>query len=157
VACRQVPELRRLLDEHLEDNDGELLPYVAFEGAFLRWFVDQVREGDRELARRFVEAIELLMTTDVVPSANDRVWNLAAVCFVEGLQNDPDVVDAARPWMGSNTPTRSISANWPHLRPSAALGEAVEGYRSGCFRRSRRSQAVVGGGRRGRGAARRGR
>jgi hypothetical protein len=99
----EVPELRPLLDEHLEDNDDELLPYVAFEGAFLRWFIDQVRNGDRELARRFVEAIEPLMTTDVEPPANDRVWNLAAVCFVEGLQPDDDVVDAARAWMGPNT------------------------------------------------------
>lgn len=76
---------------------------MVFEGDFLRWFVDRVRAGDNEPARRFVAAIETLMTTDVDPPANDRVWNLAAVCFVEGLQTDRDVIAAARPWMGPNT------------------------------------------------------
>lgn len=98
----RVPELGPLLDEHLEDN-GELLVYMAFERDFLRWFIDRVRAGDSEPARRFVGAIEPLMTTDVDPAANDPVWNLAGVCFVEGLQNDRDVVDAARPWMGPST------------------------------------------------------
>ena len=99
----EVPELGLLLDEHLRDNYGELLSYVVFESDFLRWFIDRVRSGDSEPARRFVAAIEPLMTTDVEPPANDRVWNLTGVCFVEGLQNDRDVVDAARPWMGPNT------------------------------------------------------
>ena len=91
----QVPELSPLLDEHVSFN-GELLPYVVFESDFLRWFIGRVRGGESEPARRFVSAIELLMTTDVVPPANDRVWNLAGVCFIEGLQNDSDVVDAVR-------------------------------------------------------------
>lgn len=101
---RQVPELSPLLDEHVSFN-GELLPYVVFETDFLRWFIGCVRGGESEPARRFVSAIELLMTTDVVPPANDRVWNLAGACFIEGLQNDQDVVDAVRPWMGPNTST----------------------------------------------------
>lgn len=58
----RVPELRALLEQHLEDN-RELLSYVVFESGFLRWFVDRVRRGDHEPARRFVEAIEPLMTT----------------------------------------------------------------------------------------------
>jgi hypothetical protein len=80
----RVPELRPLLDEHVRDMD-ELLPYVVFESDFRRWFVSAVRAGDHDPARRFVEAVEPLMTTTVKPPANDRVWNLAAVCFVEGL------------------------------------------------------------------------
>jgi hypothetical protein len=100
----QVPELRPLLDEHLAYYE-ELLPYVVFESDFLRWFVKCVRSGDDAPAKRFVEAIEPLMTTTIKPPANDRVWNLAAVCFVEGLvmQGDDDVVERARPWMGPNT------------------------------------------------------
>jgi hypothetical protein len=100
----QVPELRSLLDEHLADN-GELLPYVVFESDFLRWFIDRARRGDSERARRFVEAIEPLMTTDIKPPANDRVWNLAGVCFVEALvmNGDDDVIEVARRWMGPNT------------------------------------------------------
>jgi len=101
----RVPELRPLLEQHLADMDDELLPYVVFESDFLRWFVNAVRGGDDEAARRFTEALEPLMTTTVKPPANDRVWNLTAVCFVEGLvmQGDDDVVKRARPWMGPRT------------------------------------------------------
>jgi hypothetical protein len=98
----EVPELGPLLDSHLAENE-ELLSYLVFEGEFLRWFIERVRSGDGEAARRFVAAIEPLMTTDAEPPATDPVWNLAGVCFVEALQNDEDVVVAARPWMGPNT------------------------------------------------------
>ena len=92
----QVPELRPLLDQHLAEY-GELLPYVVFESDFLRWFTERVRSGDHEPARRFVEAIEPLMS--------DRVRNLADICFVEALvmNGDDDVIEAARPWMGPTT------------------------------------------------------
>ena len=98
----QVPELRSLLDEHLACHE-ELLPYVVFEGDFLRWFVKCVRSGDDLPARRFVEAIEPLMTTTLKPPANDRVWNLAGVCCVEGLvmQGDDDVGRARAPVDGT--------------------------------------------------------
>lgn len=98
----KVPDLAPLMDQHITDYD-ELLPYVLFEGEFLPWFTERVRHGDDEAARAFVRAIEQLMTTDVEPPANDSVWNLSGVCFVEGLRNDQDVVEAARPWMGPNT------------------------------------------------------
>ena len=101
----QSPELRPLLDEHIADNE-ELLAYVVFEGDFLRWFVDRVRTGDHEPAERFVAAIEPLMTTQVDPPANDCVWNLAGVAFVEGLVmagNADDVITTASPWMGPDT------------------------------------------------------
>jgi hypothetical protein len=57
----QVPELRPLLEEHLAES--ELLSYVVFESDLLRWFVEGVRRGDHEPARRFIEAIEPVMTT----------------------------------------------------------------------------------------------
>jgi len=101
----QVPELRPLLDDHVAYND-ELLSYLAFEGEFLRWFVERVRAGDDDPAQRFVAAVEPLLTTDVEPPADDRVWNLAGVCFVEGLVMEgtwDDVVTRARDWMGPNT------------------------------------------------------
>ena len=99
----EVPELRPLLDEHLEDYDGELLRHVVLESDFLRWFIERVRAGDTEPARRLLAAIEPLLTTDVNPAANDLIWNMAGVCLVEGLQNDRDVIDATRPWMGPNS------------------------------------------------------
>ena len=75
-----------------------MLPYVVFESDFMRWFTERVRSGDHEPARRFVEAIEPLM-------ASDRVGNLVSVCFAEQLvmNGDDDVIEAARPWMGSST------------------------------------------------------
>ena len=60
----QVPELRPLLDEHLA-HYAELLPYFVFESDFLRWIVKRVRSGDDPPAKRFVEAIEPLMTTTI--------------------------------------------------------------------------------------------
>lgn len=98
----QVPELTPLLDEHVAFYE-ELLPYVLFESDFVRWFIDRVKSGDIEPARRFIESAEPRLTTDVVPPACDRVWNLAAVCLVEGLRNEKDVVAPARPWMAPNT------------------------------------------------------
>ena len=65
----EVPELRPLLDEHLEDYDGELLRHVVLESDFLRWLIERVRAGDTEPARRFLAAIEPLLTTDVNPAA----------------------------------------------------------------------------------------
>jgi hypothetical protein len=43
----RVPELRPLLDAHISDH-GEVLINVVFEGDFLRWFIDRVRQGDHE-------------------------------------------------------------------------------------------------------------
>lgn len=115
----EVPELRPVLDAHLMDMDDELLPYVVFEGGFLPWFVRAVRAGDDAPARRFVEAIELLMTTRVEPPANDGVWNLTAVCFVEGLvmQGDNDVIKRARPWLGPNV--------WADMQQQIAYRDGV--------------------------------
>jgi hypothetical protein len=104
----EVPELQPLLDEHLADN-GELLPYLVFEGSFVRWLIERVGSGDEDAARRFVDAVEPLLTTDVEPPANDRVWNLAGVCFVENLQarerspSDQPIVGTIRGWVGPNT------------------------------------------------------
>jgi hypothetical protein len=120
----RVPELGQLLDEHVAFND-ELLPYVVFEGDFIRWVVDQVRGGSHEAAARFVDAVEPLMTTDVEPAANDRVWNLAAVCFVEGLVMQgfwDDVIEIARPWMGPNTSSeidRMLGSRRAEIPPTA--------------------------------------
>jgi hypothetical protein len=100
-----VPELGPLLAEHIEDYD-EVLPYVIFESDFTRWLIARVRAGDHEPARRFVDAIEVLMTTVVARPADDPVWNLAGVAFTESLAVDPewsDVVPIVRAWMGPHT------------------------------------------------------
>jgi hypothetical protein len=109
-----VPELRPLLEEHVACYD-EVLPYVVFESDFTRWVIERVRAGDHEPARRFVDAVEVLMTTSVEPSADDPVWNLAGVAFVESLALDGDWADAVptiRSWMGPRT-VRDFEA-YPH-------------------------------------------
>jgi hypothetical protein len=115
----RVPQLRELLREHIDDND-ETLPYVVFEGDFLRWFTHEVRAGERDAPSRFVAAMELLLTPPGTPSNYDDVWNLAAICFVDGLvmQGDDDVVEAARPWMGPNTAAQ-IDRSYAHRRGDA--------------------------------------
>jgi hypothetical protein len=94
-----------MADARRPSDEQQAIAWLAFEGDFLRWFIERVRSGDHEPARRFVEAIEPLMTTSVKPSASDRVCNLARVCFSEGLvmNGDDDVIEAARPWMGPYT------------------------------------------------------
>jgi hypothetical protein len=98
----EVPALRPLSDEHLK-TFGELLPYVAFESDFTRWFAARVRAGDWGEVQSFLAAIEPLLTTEIDPPANDPVWNLAAVAFVEALRQDRDVVALIRAGMGPNT------------------------------------------------------
>ena len=100
-----VPELRPLLEAHAKYYD-EVLPYLVFESDFTGWVIERVRAGDLDPARRFVDAVEVLMTTSVEPPANDPVWNLAGVAFVESLALDGDWADAVptiRSWMGPRT------------------------------------------------------
>jgi hypothetical protein len=98
----EVPALRPPSDEHLKTFD-ELLPYVVFESDFTRSFAARVRAGDGREVQSFLAAIEPLFTTKIDPPANDPVWNLAAVAFVQGLQRDRDVVALTRAQMGPNT------------------------------------------------------
>jgi hypothetical protein len=57
----RVPELQRLVDEHVACH-RELLPYLVCEGDFLRWFIDRVRADDQDPTQRFMAAIEGLLT-----------------------------------------------------------------------------------------------
>ncbi|MDA0167909.1 hypothetical protein OJ998_02335 [Solirubrobacter taibaiensis] len=85
-----VPELRPLLEEHLECYD-EVLPYVVFESDFTGWVIERARGGDHEQARRFVESLAL-----------DDCW--------------ADVVSTIRSWMGPRT-ARDFDA---YLQPPTA-------------------------------------
>jgi hypothetical protein len=98
----QVPAFGSMVEEHLATFD-ELLPYVVFEDDFTRWFAARVRAGDEPEVRSFLSVVERLLTTEADPPASDHVWNLAAVAFVEGLQNEAGVVASARSRMGPNT------------------------------------------------------
>lgn len=101
----RMPELRPLYEEHLRFND-ELLPYVLFEGDFTVWLRDHVRSGDQgDAVARFLDVIEILMTTESQPPADDPVWNLAGVAFVESLVlgGEHDVLELIAPLVGPST------------------------------------------------------
>src|ERR671930_473529 len=110
----RVPALRPLLDAHLADH-GELLPYVLFESDFMRWFGARAREpGAPDALRAFVDAVEVLMTTDAEPPSSDPVWNLAGVAFVEHLAlADVEALHRTGPWLGPAT-LLSFEQHFPH-------------------------------------------
>ena len=57
----EVPELRPMYEEQLNDEDG-LAPYRLFECDFMTWFMDGVRSAAPEAPlRRFTAAIEVLL------------------------------------------------------------------------------------------------
>jgi hypothetical protein len=98
----RVPALRPTLAEHVADND-EVLSYLAFAD-FNRWFCAGVRAGHSEAElRAFVDAVEVLLTTDIEPPAYDSVWNLAAVCTEDSDWIDTDVMARIEDWLGPAT------------------------------------------------------
>ncbi|HEX6678088.1 MAG TPA: hypothetical protein VF486_24110 [Actinomycetes bacterium] len=110
----RVPALRPLLDAHLAEY-GELLPYVLFESDFMRWFGARARApAARDELRAFLDAVEVLMTTDAEPPAIDPVRNLAGVAFVEHLAlADVGALHRAGPWLGPET-LRAFEEAFPH-------------------------------------------
>jgi hypothetical protein len=97
-----VPELRPFLEEHVATY-GELLPYVILESDFTQWFFERVRAGDRDAPQRFAAAVEPMLRTSANPPADDRIWNLIGVGFIEGLRTRTDVLVPAQRWLGPNT------------------------------------------------------
>jgi hypothetical protein len=97
-----VPRARPLLDEHLSDNFGELLPHVLMAD-LRRFFVTAVETGDQDTLERFIAALEVLEASD-----DPDVRNVAEVSFMEDLVMGADARDAAaiaamRPLMGPAT------------------------------------------------------
>jgi len=81
-----VPELRPLLDEHLADNYGELLPHVLF-GDITRWVGSAVEHGvDLNAANQLLALLD-----SAYADHGDDVCNLITVSFLESL--DPAVVN----------------------------------------------------------------
>lgn len=98
---RARPELRLLLDEHLEDNDGELLPHVFF-GDVTRWLVGNA--GDKPEAVRVV--LDLLESA--WSAQEESVHEVIALSFLDDLGPDeaaalqlgPRLEAAAARWWG---------------------------------------------------------
>jgi hypothetical protein len=76
-----VPALEPLLREHLEDNDGELLPHLLLSDV-RRWCVAHVAE-ERATVQQVLDGLEA-----AVVSGDDAIENAVAVSFVEDLMAD---------------------------------------------------------------------
>jgi hypothetical protein len=73
--------LMHLLEEHLEDNDGELLPHVLM-GDMTRWLVEH---ADVEIHKLTVRAILATFEENFTPRSADKVSELIAASFLENL------------------------------------------------------------------------
>jgi len=73
-----VPDLLPVLREHLEDNNGELLPHVCF-GEVTRWAVKQ-----DELGAASVDALLATLELDYA-NGDDAVRELIVVSFLKNL------------------------------------------------------------------------
>lgn len=87
-----VPALGDLLAEHLEDNNGVLLPHVYF-GAVSQWVDDELTtHPESTSARRVLEQIDAASAT-----GGDDVRELINVSFLENLEDGSPVLDQLTP------------------------------------------------------------
>ncbi len=74
----RFPALRPELDEHLADNDGEILPHPLMS-AYERWAEAALQAGDAELAP------VLAFLEDAYENGGEEVEELISVSFLEHL------------------------------------------------------------------------
>jgi hypothetical protein len=76
----QIPPLRCVLDEHLVDNFGKVLPHL-FMGDVTRWYMDNGSAGEgSEVLSQLLELLDRGLTT-----GSPDVRELIQVSFVENL------------------------------------------------------------------------
>ena len=90
-----VPGTSVVLDEHLDDNDGQMRPHLLMAD-LTRWFVAAVTAGDDRDVVAFLAAVELLYMSE-----DGDTRNVAGGSFGEYLLANPDpsehaAVEAAR-------------------------------------------------------------
>lgn len=73
----EVPEASPLVDEHLEDNEGELLIHLLMAD-LLRFCVTAFRDGKTDLLRRCLSAVATALMT-----GDEHLRNAVEVSFVE--------------------------------------------------------------------------
>ena len=88
-----VPEFGPVLEEHLEDQDGEVLAHVLF-GDFTRFVLAAHQEDDHELVSRSLAFLE-----EAIMDGDQRTRNLVAVSFVENIgPRDEGAADFIAGW-----------------------------------------------------------
>lgn len=97
---QRAPELRPLLDEHIQQYD-ELLPHVFF-GDVTRFVMDRVRAeggaGNHDpVARRILGFLE-----DAMASSDENVQELVSVSFLENLDPSDPAYEELKAMLGPN-------------------------------------------------------
>jgi len=80
--AKQCPDVRELLDDHINDND-ELLPHVFF-GDVTRWIL-----ADRPGRIQVVKFLD-----QHISGGNSDIENLIAVSFIENLESQEELEQA---------------------------------------------------------------
>jgi hypothetical protein len=97
----RFPSLVPLLEEHLNDNFGELLPHIFF-GDVVRWAVTLMTMTDAE--RNLTSLLELRKFLSYLESAyssgNDELQELLSVSFLENLPRPGEDGAAIRKQLG---------------------------------------------------------
>lgn len=103
------PDLEPLLDEHREDNMGDLLPHVFF-GDVTRWVVDHHLDLDADPSELdpLLAALEKGML-----DGSEEVKDLIAVSFLENLpypdEDGADIIDRLGPALTAEIETLRAS------------------------------------------------
>ena len=127
--AQRVPELRPLLDRHVEDN-GETLPYVVFESDFMRWFKGKTQEDSRPTAiDDFLAAVEICLAGPA-----DELSNLVWIGFVEHLlEGGPGQARLIGQLKSSVGPATAQAFAQHHRQSGRLAGLAAEFSRCRCL------------------------
>lgn len=87
-----VPELVPILDEHLDDNESEMLPHLLIAD-YERWAEDAIENGID--VSRLLEELELAFAAD-----RHKIRELIAVSFLEHLPESGERGGAIRSMLG---------------------------------------------------------
>ena len=91
LLIEKVPELRPLLDKHLEDQCGELLQHVFF-GDLTRYVLEQMHSLQEQSPSRLPEAVRRILDfLEIALTSSDTLTReLVGVSFIENLDpTDP--------------------------------------------------------------------
>jgi hypothetical protein len=108
----RFPGLSPLLDEHLKDQDGELLAHVYF-GDVTRYVVALIRDGS---VASLDEAQQIINYLEATYRSNEDVQNLIDVSFLENLQQEA-ATEKALKMLGPvlTNAWQEMEAHWENL------------------------------------------
>lgn len=94
---KNIPEFQSRIDEHLEDNYGEVLLHPLM-GEFTRFLIDAYKENNTELFERCISLIEMMIS-----STDEKLSELASVSILENLHQADQVYDDIKKSLKTNS------------------------------------------------------